>query len=143
VRIEHVCDASTRCSIERMIEAPAGHGDEEDDMSAMVPTGPSLARASSLRLTRRGRLLLTLVLLIGMLALAVAWGPSVVATDGAGEPVPVRTVTVQPGQTLWDIAAASGLGGDLRAAVYEMQRLNGLDDAGLLQVGQQLAVPTG
>lgn len=117
-------------------------------MSAMVPTGPSLARAygtraSSLRLTRRGRLLLTLVLLIGMLALAVAWGPSVVATDGAGEPVPVRTVTVQPGQTLWDIAAASGLGGDPRAAVYEMQRLNGLDDAGLLQVGQQLAVPTG
>jgi hypothetical protein len=51
------------------------------------------------------------VLLAGVtvvLAAAVALGPSVIATDGVGDPVPVRTVTVQPGQSLWDIAAASG-----------------------------------
>jgi LysM repeat protein len=99
----------------------------------------------SARLTRRGRRLrsfvLGLVLVTALLVTAVAWGPSVVATAGAGQPVPVRTVTVQPGQTLWDIAADSGLGGDPREVVARIQRLNALADPGHLQVGQSLAVP--
>jgi len=97
------------------------------------------------RLTRRGRVLRSvvvgLVLVAAVLVAAVAWGPSVVATAGGGEPVPVRTVTVQPGQTLWDIAADSGLGGDPRDVVSRIQELNALSDAGDLQVGESLAVP--
>ena len=97
------------------------------------------------RLTRRGRVLRSvvvgMVLVAAVLVAAVAWGPSVVATAGGGEPVPVRTVTVQPGQTLWDIAADSGLGGDPRDVVSRIQDLNALSDPGDLQVGQTLAVP--
>lgn len=106
-----------------------------------TPRGSAPARAARVRLTRRGRLLLTLLLLAGLLALGVALGPQVVAAGGTGEPVPVRIVTVQPGQTLWDLAAASGRPGDPRAVVAEIQRLNALDDAGALQVGQSLVVP--
>ena len=102
-------------------------------------------RVPATRLTRRGRMLrslvLGLVLVTALLVAAVAWGPSVVATSGGGDPVPVRTVTVQPGQTLWDIAAGSGLGGDPRDVVARIQDLNALSDPGQLQVGQSLAVP--
>ncbi len=97
------------------------------------------------RLTRRGRVLRSvvvgLVVVAAVLVAAVAWGPSVVATARAGEPVPVRTMTVQPGQTLWDIAADSGIGGDPRDVVSRIQDLNALSDPGDLQVGQSLAVP--
>jgi LysM repeat protein len=98
-----------------------------------------------LRLTRRGRMLrsalLMFVLVVAVLVAAVAWGSDVVATSGGGQPVPVRTVTVQPGQTLWDIAADSGVGGDPRDVVSRIQQLNSLADPGALQIGQSLAVP--
>ncbi len=95
---------------------------------------------SSVRLTRRGRLLIFVSVLLMLLATAVAVGSSVVATSGAGEPIQVRTVTVQPGQTLWDIALASGVGGDPRDAVHEIEQLNHLDGAAV-QIGQTLDVP--
>jgi len=93
-----------------------------------------------LRLTRRGRLVVVLAVLLALLAMAVAVGSSVVATSGAGEPVATRSVTVQPGQTLWSIAAASSTPGDLRDAIYDIQRLNGLDGPEL-QIGQRLFIP--
>jgi len=117
-------------------------------MSTSTPYAPTSTRSPRrrpVRLTRRGRMLRSLVLavvvLTAVLAAAVVWGPSVVATSGTGEPVPVRTVTVQPGQTLWDIANDSGIGGDPRDVVEQIEQLNGLSDAGALQVGDQLAVP--
>jgi LysM repeat protein len=101
-------------------------------------------RARPTRLTRRGRLAVSLIALLAsvtvVLAAAVALGPSVIATDGVGEPVPVRTVTVQPGQSLWDIAAASGTSPDVRNAMYDIRQLNHLSTAEL-QVGQTLYVP--
>ncbi len=113
--------------------------------TAASSTARTSATRRSVRLTRRGRvlrsLLLGLVVVTAVLVAAVAWGPGVVATSGAGEPVPVRTITVQPGQTLWDIAADSGIGGDPRDVVRQIQQLNALPDAGALQVGQQVAVP--
>ncbi len=96
--------------------------------------------AGQLRLTRRGRLVVLLAVLLAILATAVAVGSSVVATSGAGEPVVTRTVTVQPGQTLWGIAAASSAPGDLRDAIYDIEQLNGLNGPEL-QIGQRLFVP--
>ena len=102
-------------------------------------------RSTAVRLTRRGRVLRSLVLapvlVAAVLVAVVAWGADVVASSGGGKPVPVRTVTVQPGQTLWDIAADSGLGGDPRDVVTRIQDLNALSDPGDLQVGQSVAVP--
>src|SRR5947209_19182840 len=51
------------------------------------------------------------------------------------EPTAVTTHVVQPGETLWDIA--DNLGIDTATLV----KLNGLDDANLLSVGQSLSVP--
>jgi LysM repeat protein len=49
-------------------------------------------------------------------------------------------VSVQPGQTLWDIAASVNDGGDVRTTMSHLEDLNHLDSA-TLQVGQHLRVP--
>ncbi|HTD80117.1 MAG TPA: LysM peptidoglycan-binding domain-containing protein, partial [Chloroflexota bacterium] len=51
------------------------------------------------------------------------------------EPTAATTHVVQPGETLWDIA--DNLGIDTATLV----KLNGLDNANLLSVGQSLSVP--
>ena len=58
------------------------------------------------------------------------------ATEAAAEPVSVaRTHTVQPGETVWVIAARHGV--DWRALL----QANGLGEQALLQIGQVLALP--
>jgi LysM repeat protein len=54
---------------------------------------------------------------------------------------PTRTVVVQPGDTLWDIAEAAG-DGDPRELVGEIRAINGLDDA-VIRPGQELRLPPG
>ncbi len=108
-------------------------------MSTATPSRP--ASRDELRLTRRGRLVLVLSVLCLVLLATVAVGSSVLATSTSGEPLEAARVTVQPGQTLWDIAASSGAGGDLRDTVYRIQQLNHLDGAEL-QIGQTLEVPS-
>ena len=47
------------------------------------------------------------------------------------------------GDTLWDVAAdATESGQDVRATVFEIKRLNGLDGS-LIHPGQVLLVPAG
>ena len=99
------------------------------------------ATAPQLRLTRRGRLLMFMLLLVAALAAAVALGPSVVATSEPGEPVPVRTVVVQPGETLWDIASRADPTGNVGNLVHRIAELNALPSTGDLQIGQEVAVP--
>lgn len=97
--------------------------------------------SGAVALTRRGRLVVFLTVLVAVFAAAVAVGPAVVATASAGDPIEVQTVTVQPGQTLWDIAVASA-SGDPRDTVHEIEQLNHLDGAEI-QIGQTLDVPIG
>jgi LysM repeat protein len=61
-------------------------------------------------------------------------------TAHGSTPGGVETVTVSPGQTLWQIAAERYPDADTRAKVVEIERLNGLAGPGL-QVGEQLKVP--
>jgi len=97
--------------------------------------------AAQPRLTRRGRLLLFALLLVAVLAAVIALGPAVVATSESGEPVPVQTVVVQPGETLWDIASRADPSGNVGDMVHRIARLNGLPSTGDLQIGQEIAVP--
>ena len=81
-------------------------------------------RAASPRI-RRNRLVavlfvigLAVVLALGVGALADADGPTAIG----------GTVTVQPGQTLWDVAVAHTADGqDPRATMEELREFNGLD----------------
>lgn len=101
----------------------------------------STARPAPVRLTLRGRVLLVSVALAVIAAAAVVFGAAVVATDEAPMPGTVETVTVQPGQTLWSIAAEARPDADIRETVDQIIRLNALEDGAPLPIGATLAVP--
>ncbi|UYM04597.1 LysM peptidoglycan-binding domain-containing protein [Solicola gregarius] len=93
----------------------------------------------TLRLTRRGRVVILVSALLIAFGGFVAFGPSVIATDESG-PKPA-TITVHPGETLWEIAGRVNPDGDVRSTVDDIAELNGVSDAGELQMGTELAVP--
>ena len=99
-----------------------------------------VAVAAPARLTRRGRLVVTLVFLGAVLLAAVAFGARSAATGDAGSPVPTRMVQVGPGDTLWDIASQIAGPGQVREKVLQIEELNALPGPAL-RVGQRLAVP--
>jgi len=95
-------------------------------------------RRAGTHLTRRGRLV---VISLFTILLALAFGAGRVSA------VPVRsaprpTVVVQPGDTMWSIAARVASGGDVRARVEQIAALNGVAAQALVP-GEQLAVPDG
>ena len=104
-----------------------------DDVSVEV----ARPRPSSLRLTRRGRVVVFAASLAAALGLGVVAATGVLADSG---PEPTRVVHVEPGQTLWSIASQVSHGGDVRSTMAKLERMNHLDSAGL-QVGQTLRVP--
>jgi LysM repeat protein len=99
----------------------------------------SARNAAVLRLTRRGRLVL-LLLLMGLAF--VAFSTTRTATQaGTGPASPAtRYVTVHPGETLWQLARAVAPADDPRDTVDRIRDLNGLDTT-VVQAGQRLVVP--
>ncbi len=97
--------------------------------------------APQLRLTRRGKALIVSASVAIIAVTAVLFGPSSTATDQAGIPQDTTQVRVQPGHTLWQIAADANPDGDIRATVDEIVELNSLPNASSLQMGSQIAVP--
>jgi predicted Zn-dependent protease len=102
----------------------------------------SAAPSGAVRLTRRGRLVVTLVLTAMIVAAFVVFGGASVATRDAGAPEQVRVVEVEQGQTLWGIASQASDDGDVREMVYRIRELNSLPDSTLVE-GQELAIPLG
>ena len=98
------------------------------------------------RLTRRGRLARTIV----VLSLAVVMVAGFAATSGANvansnsvassEPS-YSVVVVAPGETLWSVAAAYA-SGDVQGLINEIREVNNLRGYDL-QAGQRLRVPPG
>lgn len=105
--------------------------------SAAAPAAP----AAPVRLTGRGRVAVVSVALAVISTLAIVFGSAVVATGEAPVEGTVTTVTVQPGQTLWSIAAEARPDADIRATVDQIVRLNALEDGAALPIGATLAVP--
>lgn len=99
------------------------------------------AATAPVRLTGRGRVAVVSVALAVISTLAVVFGSAVVATGEAPVEGTVTTVTVQPGQTLWSIAAEARPDADIRATVDQIVRLNALEDGTALPIGATLAVP--
>ena len=105
--------------------------------------GRSHAQAShAVRLTRRGRLVLLLTFVAVMFALLTVFGDQSAATRETGVPVETRTLEVAEGDTLWEIAASVAAPGDVREMVHQIEELNALPSAALVE-GQEIAVPVG
>lgn len=100
------------------------------------------ARRSSVRLTRRGRIVLLSLFVTAGFALLNALGSHSAATDEAGTPVETRTVVVAKGDTLWAIASEAAEPGEVREMIRHIQELNALPSVSLQQ-GQEIAVPVG
>ncbi len=75
-----------------------------------------------------------------MLALGVMWGSGSVATEQPGTADPTLVVQVQPGDTLYDLAASLTTDGDVNAMVERIEDLNRLETS-MLYAGQKLRVP--
>ena len=101
----------------------------------------STAANPSGRLTRRGRLARTIV----VLSLSVVMVAGFAATSGANQEAPVASapsysvVVVAPGETLWSVAAAYATG-DVQGLINEIREVNNLKGYDL-QAGQRLRVP--
>jgi hypothetical protein len=94
----------------------------------------------TLRLTRRGRLVVFLAGLVAVLAvLFVVLSDTATGTAERGQPVPVTMVEVESGDTLWTIASRAAPGQDPRDLIDQIEELNSLH--GSLQVGSEIAVP--
>ncbi len=90
------------------------------------------------RLTRRGRLVLLALLLVltGVVGVLVA-----ASTGEAAAPAgPAPTVVVQPGDTLWSIAARYAPGPDPFRTIEQIRQLNGLYGY-TVQPGETLMLP--
>jgi LysM repeat protein len=107
---------------------------------SLVPT-PAFDEKKPVRLTRRGRLAMFLSTVLMLVVLGVVLGSTTVATDNPGAPVPATMVAVQPGQTLWDIAAKANPTGDIQVTVDDIMKLNSIASGGHLQAGDSIAVP--
>lgn len=113
---------------------------------AVTPARPTATvtavSPSRVRLTRRGRALVTLAFLAVLLTGMVPLGGWATATLTGGSPEPVQVVEVQAGDTLYEIAADVAAPGQVREMVYRIQELNSLPGAQISE-GQRLAVPRG
>lgn len=114
--------ASRRAAVRR----EAGGGSAADSSVGVSSCLPVALR----RLFMAGALVLALVL-------AVAVG--IVATGIERDPGPTTTATVRSGQSLWDVAAATG-NADVDATMTRIAELNDLDSSEL-EAGRVLVVP--
>jgi LysM repeat protein len=112
--------------------------------TTVMVNGSAFAPRTRLRLTRRGRAVLTalvaLPLVIGALAFALNGGGAVATSEQAH--VAFQHVTVQSGDSLWSVAERIAPSADPRDVIADLVQLNGLDDSGVVTPGQQLAIPT-
>ena len=102
---------------------------------------PDLTATPVLRLTRRGKAVVFTISLAIIAVLVIMFGSSTLAGDQAGALPDTTTVTVLPGNTLWEIAADANPNGDIRSTVDDILQLNSLPNASALQMGSEIAVP--
>ncbi|MCR8670353.1 LysM domain-containing protein [Agrococcus sp. HG114] len=112
----------------------------------MTAIATTAAPALRVRMTARGRRALALLVAAPALALGALAGGGLIgdAVSGAvaastAHSAEFETITVVPGQSLWQIAQSIAPEADPRDVVAEIEMLNGI--AGAIQPGERLAIP--
>jgi hypothetical protein len=111
----------------------------EGVVSAAVP----VSVRTRLHLTKRGRSVLALLVIVPMLALTAAFalnGGGAAASSSTGR-THFEHVTVASGETLWQIAEQVAPNADPRDVVADIASLNDISGSGIV-AGQSLAIPT-
>jgi Tfp pilus assembly protein FimV len=102
------------------------------------------APTTRLRITRRGRRVLTAVVALPIsiaLGAAIIGGGAALASRDVGAPASsFRTVTVEAGESLWAIAQRVAPTADPRDVVDAIVQLNALNDV-TVSPGERLAIP--
>jgi hypothetical protein len=112
---------------------PAAHSAA---MERPVPAARSASRRP-VRLTRRGRTVLVLLLLVVIGVLAAVLAPASRAADPAG---PAEIAVVQPGDTLWSVAERHAPSRNPFGVIEQIRTLNDLDGY-TVHAGQELLLP--
>lgn len=103
---------------------------------------PGLA-APRLRLTQRGRAVVTVLvatpLVIAAFLFAINGGQATASLEGSN--VPFEYVTVEPGQSMWQLAEELAPQSDPRDVIAQLVQFNQLSGSDVY-AGQQLAVPS-
>jgi hypothetical protein len=105
-----------------------------------VPSRVAPSPRGSLRLTRRGRLLVLLAIATLLLVAFSLGRTSASAGSASSTRAPAPTTVVQPGETLWAIARRVAPGADPRATVARLTDLNDLGSHPIV-AGQRLVLP--
>ena len=107
-----------------------------------VSMGTTAFPQPHLRITRRGRVVLTLLIAIPLaIGAAVAGVGAVGAAAGShSSTATFQYVTVEPGESLWQVAQEVAPAADPRDVVADILTLNNLS-SGEVQPGQRLAIP--
>ncbi len=105
----------------------------------VTPRPGARRRSRRARLTRRGRVLLVLVVSALLLA---AFSLGRFSADAGSTTPALQRVTVTPGETLWQVAVRTAPDNDPRVTVQRLMRLNHLSTP-TLRAGESLLVPRG
>ena len=93
-----------------------------------------------IRLTRRGRRVVAFLAAIPFMIAFLLIGMKVAQASDSQTNQTTKTVVVKQGQSLWDVATATGLDRDPRETIWVIQQLNGMQTSEVL-AGQELIVP--
>lgn len=104
-----------------------------------ISSARSAAPANSgLKLTARGRRVVALLALLPIVVAFLLIGTKSAQAETATPSTAV--ITVEAGQSLWDVAVAIAPNEDPRATIWTIKALNGLETSEV-QAGQALVVP--
>ena len=109
-----------------------------------IALGSTYAPTPHLRITRRGRTVVTFLVAVPLAIAAAVFGLGAVgaaAGTSSGSASSFHYVTVDPGESLWQLAVSVAPNADPRDVVADIQNLNNLS-SGVLQPGQRIAIPT-
>jgi hypothetical protein len=127
------------------IESRPGHG-------GRTPPRPLPDRATRWRRRRLAALVAGTLLVLGLAGVTQVVAPLLgssggaspaTASSGASPPVAGEVYVVQPGDTLWTVAAAVAPGRDPRPVVDRLRDVNAIDGGGALDVGDRLVIDIG
>lgn len=96
--------------------------------------------SSHLRITARGRAVLVAIVATPLVAAALFIGINAGGATATSDSTPLSTITVTPGETLWQVAEKVAPSADPRDVIADIMQVNRMDSAAI-GAGEQLKIP--